>query len=126
MTSWETEWIGFKEIRYNNLGDTFKEFLDFSFRFFPNLRVIFNLREWDAVCSSGWFAKDDPEAVRKMLAATEKRFAEAATRYPDWTMTVQYEKLISDPEEYRKIADFLDVPFDARKMAKVLSRRLSH
>lgn len=121
-----TEWIGFKEIRYNNMGGAFNGFIDFAFRFFPNLRIIFNLREWDSVCSSGWFAKQDPQEVIEMLTKIEDRFALAAARYPDRSLTVQYEKLISCPEEYRKVADLIDVPFSADKIAEVLSKKLSH
>lgn len=121
-----TEWIGFKEIRYNNMGNAFEGFIDFAFRFFPNLRIIFNLRDWDSVCASGWFAKQDPDVVRKMLATIEGRFAAAAARYPDRSLTVQYEKLISSPEEYKKVADLLDVPFDLEKMKSILANKLSH
>lgn len=121
-----TEWIGFKEIRYNNMGGAFEGFIDFAFRFFPNLRVIFNLRDWDSVCSSGWFAKQDPQKVRAMLFQIEDRFRAAAARYPDRSLTVRYEELIANPEEYKKVADLLDVPFDADKMAAILAEKLLH
>lgn len=122
----DTQWIGFKEIRYNNMGGSFEGFLDFAFRFFPNLRIIFNLRNWDSVCSSGWFAKKDPQEVRAMLAKIEERFASAAARYPERSLTVKYDNLINDAEEYRKVADFLNVPFNKEKMVKVLAKKLSH
>lgn len=121
-----TEWIGFKEIRYNNMGSNLGGFIDFAFNFFPNLRVVYNLRNWDSVCASGWFSKRDPQDVRKMLSEVEKRFEESAARYPDRSLIVKYDELISNPGEYKKVADLLGVPFDAQKISEVLSRKLSH
>ncbi|WP_376878361.1 sulfotransferase [Albirhodobacter sp. R86504] len=121
-----TEWIGFKEIRYNNMGNNFEGFIDFAFKYFPNLRVIFNLRDWDSVCSSGWFSKQDPKDVRSMLSKMEERFARSAARYPGQSMTVRYEEMIANPGEYKNVADFLNVPFDAHRIATILEKKLTH
>lgn len=89
---------------------------------FPNAKVINCAREPGDValsCYKNDFAPGaamytyDLEALGKMYRCYEETVNHWQDTLPDFVHTLQYEKLVANPEEeIRRLLDFLDLPFD--------------
>ena len=122
----DARWFGFKEIRYNALGDDFPMVLDFMHHHFKNARFIFNTRDVDEVVRSGWWkdwARDD---VVRLVEGMDARFADYAAQYPERAMITNYASFCDDPAGIEPVFDWLGEPIDTAKTAAVLARRLDH
>lgn len=119
--------IGFKEIRYTELGRIeFFEFLEFVRSVFSPLKILFNMRNLDDVARSGWWKKQRPEKVKAILGEMDSRFVEYARREPETARCIAYESLISDFDYMRGLFQFLGEPLDEGEVRNVLGTRLSH
>ncbi|KZY48307.1 hypothetical protein A3731_28235 [Roseovarius sp. HI0049] len=118
--------IGFKEIRWHNDTALFPVMLNFLRCFFPNPRILFNVRDHDAVCRSGWWKHMNPQDVRRTLSEAEALYTAYATRHPDVCLTLRYEHYVTGPEAWRPLFSFLETPYDPDLVQAVLDRKLTH
>ncbi|MBU2963469.1 sulfotransferase [Citreicella sp. C3M06] len=117
---------GFKEIRFHLRPGLFAPTLHFIRRFLPQSRFVFNTRDHAAVGRSGWWAKMDPEAVRKELETAEKLFAAYATKHPRVCHRVHYDTYVSAPETLKALFDFLGEEMKPDVIERVLGTPLDH
>lgn len=102
--------FGFKEIRYDVVGDRLPKYLKFLERVFPEPAFLFLTRDLNDVVRSGWWKELDPEEVRSSLSATEERFAAFAEgRHNCFQLT--YEDMVGRSDRLRAMFDFLGVPY---------------
>jgi len=122
----KTRIAGFKEIRWHNDPLLFPIMLDFLRAYFPKAHILFNLRNHAAVCRSGWWKTMKPEVVQRQLQQAEALYAAYGGRNPDACLTLRYENYVTGPDAWRPLFEFLDEPFDADLVHKVLARKLTH
>jgi hypothetical protein len=124
----EARCVGFKEIRYTRgvVGDKeFAPFLDFVAELFPGCVFVFNSRDIEAASRSGFWGDQPQDAVKRKLENAEERFSAYRERSPDRTFGFNYDRLLEDIGEFRRLCDFLGEPFDEEKTLGVMSRRHS-
>lgn len=117
---------GFKEIRFHDQPALFAPYLNFMRRFFPKARFIFNTRNHDAVCKSGWWATMNPVRVKAQLVAAEKLFDGYIANHPDCTIKLHYDNYVADRTRLGRLFDFLGEPYDAALVDRVMDLRLEH
>lgn len=122
----QARWFGFKEIRYNALGDQFPEMLDDMRASFKNAVFVFNGRNVADVAASAWWKNWKPENVAALVAAMDKRFADYAAAHPDCCFMTRYEAFSTDPQALRPLFEKLEEPFDEAAIRAVLDHRLQH
>ena len=123
-----TRVTGFKEIRYLTPQvpkASFEGYMQFMLRAFPNARIIFNIRDTKDVLNSGWWPERDQEKIGKKLKAADRQFRAFAKESPH-AYLVNYDRFLKNPGLYRELFDFLQEPFDAARVSKVLDTRLDH
>lgn len=119
-------WIGFKEIRYYELGDELDEFLDFVRMFFPNVRIVFNTRSWRDVAKSSWYTKKPEVEVRDFIKTMDARFAAYCDRHSDSSISLKYERYVDDLVELKPMFDLLEEEFDLQRCQETADQRLTH
>lgn len=117
---------GFKEIRFHEDPEFFRDHLDIMRGFFPKTRFLFQRRNHEAVAKSSWWAKQPREKVFAQLRQAERLFGSYAADHPDCTMMLDYEGLVSGVDYIRGLYDFLDEPMDRTSVETVLARSLKH
>ncbi len=122
----DTRLAGFKEIRWHEDPALFTPMLDFLRRYMPAARFVFNTRAHDQVCRSGWWASMDPADVTAELQAAETLYAGWQAAHPGICLAMHYNDYARDPDAWRPLFDFLDMPFDAALVRSVLDRKLTH
>ena len=111
---------GFKEIRYNEVGDEFDDYLDFLSKLFPNTAFIFNTRNLQDVALSGWWKHDDQASVIDELGTMERRFAAyASTR--DHCFSIRYEDVVTRGEQLRNLFEFLGAAYQPEVIDTILN-----
>lgn len=111
---------GFKEIRYNEVGDEFEAYLDFLSQLFPHVAFIFNTRDHQAVASSGWWKDDERSAVIAELSALETRFKNYASE-KDSCFSIKYEDVTAGGAELRNLFDFLGAQYQPEVIERILN-----
>lgn len=111
----DTKLIGFKE---NNWPDDVLGSLRFVQAVFPGARFVVNTRDLDAVAASGFYSRRaDAEAlVRRRHAA----ILAAAEQLGDDVYHVHYDDWVRDPNQLRGLFEWLDIPFDLRRVKGVM------
>lgn len=122
----DTRWLGFKEIRYNTMGERFFDVLNFMRNNFPNAHIIMNTRNKEQVLKSGWWPKHDPDNVRAMITRMDEVFAEYHHRNPSCTSLIDYADFSHDPAAMKPVFDAMDEPYDEAALRAVIARKLSH
>nr|WP_256447773.1 sulfotransferase [Paracoccus marinaquae] len=122
----DARYFGFKEIRYNALGDQLPEVLDFMRFHFKDALFIFNTRNLDDVANSAWWKNWNREDVVSLVQGMDRRFAEYHAAHPEFTEMLAYENFSSDPLALKPLFEKLGEPFDEARIKSVLSNRLKH
>ncbi len=117
---------GFKEIRFVDTVSSLPQYLRFIFRFFPNSRIIFNVRDHAAVARSGWWANMDPKQVIPRLARADEKVIALQEKYPAQSIVVRYEDYTRSPDALLPLFQFLGEPFSRERVTEILSRPLTH
>jgi tetratricopeptide (TPR) repeat protein len=112
--------LGFKEIRYDELGDRLPEYLDFLQELFPECALVFNTRDLEATSRSGWWRDGDAAEVRRRLAEVTRRFEQYAQGRPN-CFAIRYEDVVSKNERLRALFEFLGADYDEARVDAVLS-----
>lgn len=115
--------FGFKEIRYGT-GDyvTMERDIDFLRSIFPNLRVVFNVRDTESCVKSSWWASN-PTAARKVLDNIRSNFTRYFESHPDFCFWLPYESLRAGSAEVRDLFSFVGAPYgpaSEAELAKVI------
>lgn len=122
----QVRWFGFKEIRYDSLGDRFPDMLDFMRATFKGAVFVFNTRAAADVANSAWWANWKPEDVEALVARMDRRFADYAAAHPECCVQLRYEDFATDPAGLRPVFDRLGEPLDEVAVRAVQARRLPH
>ena len=125
-----TRTIGFKEIRFGppprGMDDTeFDRYIETVLEVFPGSRIIFNIRPWEQVAKSAWYARSAPESVREFITTCDDRFMRAAERFPARTRVFSYENLKPSDEKLLELLSFAGSSLGASDIERVLSREVS-
>jgi hypothetical protein len=122
-----TRVAGFKEIRFHEAGEElFSPYLDFIAANFPGTRFIFNMRSWEAVSRSSWWATMDPDLVRGIISGADKLYQAYAKAHPDYCYTMRYEEFNGNPAAFEPLFEFLGEPFSEPAIAELLDHKLKH
>lgn len=116
---------GFKEIRYNDVGEDFNDYLDFLSKLFPNVAFIFNTRNHKDVASSGWWKEEDRVSVIEELSALETKFTDYA-RNKDHCFSIRYEDVVARGEQLHRLFDFLGATYEPDVIEAILTTRHSY
>lgn len=119
-------WIGFKEIRYQALGEDLADYLQFVRRTFPNAHFVFNSRKAEDVAKSKWWAKKPEVEVISIVERMDERFADYAKAHPDHSKHVFYEETVADPKSLKPVFNMLGEELDLDLAQSILSVRLKH
>ncbi|CAM3107587.1 sulfotransferase [Paracoccus nototheniae] len=122
----DAKYFGFKEIRYNALGDRFPNLLEFMRYHFKDPLFIFNTRNVSDVAQSAWWKNWKEEDVKALVHDMDKRFADYHAAHPDHSIMMSYESFSRDPLAMKPLFDKLDEPFDQAQIEAVLGVRLKH
>lgn len=119
--------VGFKEIRFHEAGvELFGPFLDFIAENFENSKFIFNMRRWQDVAKSSWWATMDPVRVQEIIEGADALYRSYAAKNPAISHLMRYENYVGQPEAFASLFDFLGEPFDVAKIEKLTEDRLDH
>lgn len=121
-----TRVTGFKELRWPLDPEQFAIVLEFAHRFFPNTRVVFNIRNHDDVARSAWWSRMPAEKVHARLEQYETIFRSYLGEHPERAILLDYDAYSRDHEALRPLFARLGEPFDPDHVRGVLSRRLDH
>lgn len=111
--------LGFKEIRYADLGPELETFLAFLEELLPNCALIFNTRDPAATSGSAWWSERDPATVRGELARLGGRFASYAEGREN-CFTIRHEDVLERSSRLKDLFEFLGAPFDEDRIDAVL------
>lgn len=113
--------FGFKEIRYVFAPEELPGYLDFLTSVLPDLAIIFNFRDIDAVMRSAWWREWDQVESRAMI----DRFERAAIAYhldhPTHSVIMRHEQLIRRDQALRALFDFLGETLNPAKLDPVFA-----
>lgn len=113
--------FGFKEIRYVFAPEELPGYLDFLTSALPDLAILFNFRDIDAVMRSAWWREWDQAESRAMI----DRFERAAIAYhldhPGNSMIMRYEQLIRREAALRDLFTFLGETLDPARLDPVFA-----
>jgi len=119
--------VGFKEIRFHEAGeDLFEPYLDFIAANFPASKFIFNMRRWQDVAKSSWWATMDPSRVRAIIEDADKMYTNYAAKHPETSLVMQYESFVGNPDAFAPLFAFLGEPYKPDDVAELLGDRLLH
>ncbi len=112
--------VGFKEIRYDEVGDQLEAYLDFLARLFPNAAFIFNTRNLEDVTKSAWWKEADRDTVLKELSALEAGF-EAYAKDHEVCFQINYDDIITKGKKLQDLFRFLGASYHPEIIDVVLS-----
>jgi len=112
--------VGFKEIRYDEIGDELELYLDFLGRLFPKAAFIFNTRNLKDVAKSAWWKEVDENTVVKKLSEIQARF-EAYARGRDDCFGIRYEEVVAKGEKLVELYNFLGATYQPEIIDAVLA-----
>jgi hypothetical protein len=112
--------LGFKEIRYDELGDRLADYLDFLQLLFPGSALVFNTRDIEATSRSGWWRQADGSEVAQRLADTTRRFEEYAAGRSN-CFAIRYEDVTTKGARLRELFEFLGADYDDERVDAVLA-----
>lgn len=117
---------GFKEIRYLDHPSFMDEYLNFIKNSFSNPCFIFNIRDWDDVCKSGFWKNRDSDALKEKLSQFEATMDKFSLENENRCIVLNYNEYVDNPECLKSLFDFLEVDFDEPSIMQIFSHRLSH
>ncbi|MEH6604169.1 MAG: sulfotransferase [Pseudomonadales bacterium] len=117
--------FGFKEIRYVHHQEDFLDYLAFLKTIFPAPALIFNTRNLDQVCKSGWWASENEEDVREKLLSLEAKFDAYLGAHSD-AFKITYDDVISANQNLENLYRFLGAEYDIGVIKQVLAQPHSY
>ena len=120
---------GFKEIRYLKLvesGIELADYLNFLNKVFPNVALIFNVRNLDDVVKSVLWRNKESTSTIASLQKLERDFQAYRDTHPENTFWISYEDVISKSDRLKSLFAFLGVEYSETKIDSVLSKPHSY
>ena len=117
--------LGFKEIRYDELGDIFEDYLNFLQELFPEAAVIFNTRDLAATSGSGWWRDRYAGEVHAHLSEVHNQFSAFAAGRSN-CFEIHYEDVVGKSHRLRELFVFLGAEYDENRVEAVLSQPHSY
>lgn len=111
---------GFKEIRYDEVGDDLFAYLDFLTQLFPNTALVFNTRKIEDVAASGWWKDRDKAQVIEQLRSLEDQFRSYAGG-KDYCYFIEYEDVIRQGIQLQNLFQFLGGEYRPLAVREVLN-----
>ncbi|MEP4037166.1 sulfotransferase [Pseudophaeobacter sp.] len=124
-----TRITGCKEIRHHHPfhdDADFAAYIAFLLENFPGAKIVFNSRDLGAVRQSAWLKNRPPKQVETMVKTCERRFKAAQAAHPAQCFWVDYDAFTAQPQRYGALFEFLDLPYDPKRIAQVLHKTLDH
>ena len=128
-----TNWVGFKEVRYEPghfaSYDELLQHLVFLGKLFPGLRYVFNVREPVDAARSGWWPENSD--ALEVLTTTRDWLLSATADLntffgPHRAACVAYEDWVADPQVLIDAYSSLGLPRDDQAVRAALLERLDH
>ncbi|MDG2273198.1 MAG: tetratricopeptide repeat protein [Halioglobus sp.] len=116
---------GFKEIRYNEVGDDLNGYLNFLARLFPDSAFVFNTRNLGEVSRSAWWKNAHSTDGIAVLQALEQRFEQYAKDNSN-CFSICYEDVVSQGPRLLELFKFLEASYDADLVSAVLRTKHSY
>lgn len=117
-----TRCMGFKEIRYApKMVGRLGQYVRFMELIFPGAGFIFNARDIETTAASDfWRARKD---AIPFLTAFKKRMENAhnTCRHKENSYWINYEDYVKNPEGLKGLFEFLDEPYDQKRIKQVLA-----
>jgi hypothetical protein len=129
----DTQWIGFKEVRYEpgHFGtyDDLLNYLLFLDKLFPGIRYLMNVRDPQSAARSGWWPGN--ENAEQVLATTRAWLAEADTDLTRMlgvghSALVDYDDWSASPDVLIEALAALGLPRDDDAVRRTVGTRLDH
>ena len=118
--------FGFKEVRYPQVSnDDFLGYMAFLKEIFPDLGIIFNVRDIDDVLKSGWWKNRKHREAKKLLRDTEKRFVEYASTEAN-CFVIRYSDVVNKTQALHNLYDFIGASLNEARVDAVLSKPHSY
>lgn len=120
---------GFKEIRYlppHIDHDTLMQHLDIWMSNYPEMKLLFNTRDWNAVSKSAWWAKRKKSDVKALIQSTDQTFRNLNERYGERSYLIDYSKYNGKPDGLRPVIEWLGLDATEVDLSKISSVRLTH
>jgi hypothetical protein len=118
---------GFKEIRFG-LEDyvSMETRLNNFAELFPQVRIVFLVRnDVESQVNSGWWA-DDKEESRKILSGQLKNFSRYYETYPLRSYMLSMESMLKLDDRFRGLSDFLGIKFEVGKISDILRNKFDY
>ena len=117
---------GFKEVRYDSVpAEDFSDYLKFLDCVFPNLGIVFNVRNIDEVLKSGWWKSKKHKETKRLLMETEQRFMEYASSDSN-CFVISYSDVVNKTQSLKELYDFIGAEYNEASVNDVLSRPHSY
>lgn len=121
--------VGFKDIRYtpdHMSDDIFEATIDFLLNAFSDPYIVFLSRDPSHVARSGWWKRQDPEKVIKLLENSTSRFEKAATSFADRCILIDHAEYKGKLDGLRKIVDWLGESVSDDHLRLISAHHLNH
>ncbi len=118
---------GFKEIRFGleDYGLMETRLNNFA-ELFPEVRIVFLVRnDVESQLNSGWWA-DDKEESRKILNDQLRNFSRYSQTYPLRSYMLSMESMLKLDDSFRGLSDFLGIKFDEGKISDILRNKVDY
>ncbi len=103
--------LGFKEIRYDEVGEDFDSYLDFLSELFPETAFIFNTRNLQDVVRSGWWKAKARKQVLKKLGKLEGQMSLYSEKRSN-CFHITYSDVLLKGQKLKELHEFLGARFD--------------
>lgn len=113
--------IGFKEIRYFHHQDKLDDYVRFIMRFFPQSKIVINIRNPKDVAKSGWWVRRRNAPTR--IAHYNHVLTALAATDPSRFHLVDYDQYAKNAGALESLFKWLDEPFSEQQVAAVLAAR---
>lgn len=123
--------IGFKEIRYIDIlkedmsGYLLQSYLQFLMQALPSVKLIFLNRKEEDTLKSEWWKKGNSEENMRLLKFF-RTFCEKFCSQSPQAFRLDFEALIKKVDTQKSLYEFLEIPFDEKKLKQVLIKPHSH
>ncbi len=113
--------LGFKEIRYLNIMDNLKDYLNYLKNMFPKACFVFNFRNKNDVSNSGWWKTENKDGLIKKLEMFEAICLEYCNTNPEFCFCINYKDVVEKTEKLKELFNFIGATYNERKIDHILS-----
>lgn len=117
---------GFKEIRYFDHPILFEEYLEFMNSVFSAPAFVFNYRNWESVCKSGFWTNKDTTWMHERLKQFEATSNKFLKNHSKNSILLNYEEYTNDIKNLIPLCDFLGVNYNEANILDLVGTKLMH